>query len=85
MLSVVTPAFNEAINLPVLYGRLSAVLTGLEWEWILIDDHSSDETFPAICALHRDDPRVSGFRLARTPVRMPPSLADWIGPVERQP
>ena len=65
MLSVVTPAFNEAINLPLLYGRLSAVLAGLEWEWIIIDDHSSDETFAAISALHREDPCVRGFRLAR--------------------
>ncbi len=65
LLSVVTPAFNEAANLPVLHHRLTSALAGLEWEWIVVDDHSSDETFPVISALHRDDPRVRGFRLAR--------------------
>lgn len=67
MLSVITPAFNEALNLPALYERLRAVFAaeGLDWEWMIIDDHSSDATAEAIAALAQRDPRVRGLRFAR--------------------
>src|SRR5882724_11782128 len=65
LLSVVTPAFNEAANLTTLHRRLSAVLAGLDWEWIVIDDHSADDTFRVISKLAISDSRVRGFRLAR--------------------
>lgn len=66
-LSIVTPAFNEAANLPELHRRLVAALDGcnLSWEWIAVDDHSEDETFTVLTALARQDPRVRGVRLAR--------------------
>ena len=46
-LSIITPAFNEARNLPVLHNRLKEVLDGLDipWEWIVVDDHSQDGTW----------------------------------------
>lgn len=70
MISVVTPAFNEAENLPVLYARLEAVLGSLDsatgtWEWIIIDDRSTDGTFAVIEGIAAKDPRVRGMRLAR--------------------
>lgn len=67
LLSIVTPAFNEAENLPVLYERLSSVLAGLklEWEWVIVDDHSVDATFSVIGELAAKDPRVRGYRFAR--------------------
>lgn len=68
MLSIVTPAFNEADNLPVLYQRLTATMQSLaecEWEWVVVDDHSRDDTFAAVAALAARDPRVHGLRLAR--------------------
>ena len=67
MLSVFTPAFNEAENLPALYERLVQAMTalGMDWEWVIVDDHSRDETFATIEALARRDPRVRGIRLAR--------------------
>ena len=66
-LSVITPAWNEARNLPVLYERLRSVLDSgtLTWEWIVVDDHSRDETFAAVQQLALRDPRVRGVRLAR--------------------
>ena len=67
-ISVVTPAWKEAQNLPVLYERLCAVMEnqpGLDWEWIIVDDHSPDETFACIYALSQKDPRVRGVRLSR--------------------
>ncbi|MEQ1572682.1 MAG: glycosyltransferase family 2 protein [Vicinamibacterales bacterium] len=67
MLSILTPAFNEAGNLPVLYQRLVQAMaaTGLDWEWVIVDDHSRDETFAAVERLSLNDPRVRGIRLAR--------------------
>ena len=67
LLSVVTPAFNEAPNLPVLYGRLKKAmgLPGLNWEWIVVDDHSEDATYGAVEKIARKDKRVRVFRFAR--------------------
>lgn len=67
MLSVITPAFNEAPNLPALYARLTHTLAavGVEWEWLIVDDHSRDDTFSVITELAARDPRVRGIRLAR--------------------
>jgi glycosyltransferase involved in cell wall biosynthesis len=67
MISVVTPAYNEAENLSVLYERLRAVMDrlGAEWEWVVVDDHSRDDTFGVIDRLAARDPRVHGVRFAR--------------------
>ncbi len=67
MLSILTPAFNEAANLPTLYARLVETMgaIGGEWEWIIVDDHSRDQTFAVIEGLALRDARVRGFRLAR--------------------
>ena len=67
MLSIVTPAFNETANLDALYARLvrSMERIGEDWEWLIIDDHSRDETFSVIERLSLVDGRVRGIRLAR--------------------
>jgi polyisoprenyl-phosphate glycosyltransferase len=67
VISVLTPAFNEAGSLPALYDRLSRSLTtvGEEWEWVIADDHSEDATFTVIEQLSARDHRVRGIRLAR--------------------
>jgi dolichol-phosphate mannosyltransferase len=67
MISIVTPAFNEAGNLPAFYERLLAAMreVGGDWEWIVVDDHSRDDTFAVIEALALRDARVRGFRLSR--------------------
>jgi glycosyltransferase involved in cell wall biosynthesis len=67
MISILTPAFNEAANLPRLYERLVETMrrVGGDWEWVVVDDHSRDETFAVIEALALRDARVRGFRLAR--------------------
>lgn len=66
-LSIITPAFNEAGNLAAMYERLAAAAAGegLDWEWIVVDDHSSDATFEVARALAARDGRVRGLRLAR--------------------
>jgi polyisoprenyl-phosphate glycosyltransferase len=67
VLSVITPAFNEELNLPLFYEQIKATLdpAGLKWEWIVVDDHSTDDTFAAVQALAQADSRVRGLRLAR--------------------
>lgn len=63
--SLVTPAHNEASNLPLMYDRLVVALKGIDWEWVVVDDNSTDETFDVITALSKKNKRVKGVRLAR--------------------
>jgi dolichol-phosphate mannosyltransferase len=67
MLSIVTPAFNEAKNLEALHARLVRFFerAGGEWEWVIVDDHSRDDTFDVIQRLWLGDSRVRGLRLGR--------------------
>ena len=66
-ISVVIPLFNEALNLGELYGELTKSLeaTNRTYELILVDDGSSDETYPILRDLHRKDRRVSVVKLRR--------------------
>ena len=65
MISIVTPAFNEAANLKKLHARIVETMArlGVDWEWIVVDDHSRDETFAVL-------QRLSATRLPRS--RRPP-------------
>jgi polyisoprenyl-phosphate glycosyltransferase len=67
MISILTPAFNETVNLEALHARLTQTMAqlGEEWEWLIVDDHSRDDTFAVIQRLAVTDARVRGIRLAR--------------------
>lgn len=67
LLSIVTPAFNEETNLPLLYQRIQEALGPLDidWEWLVIDDHSRDNTFAVLQGIARAHPNVKAFRFAR--------------------
>jgi dolichol-phosphate mannosyltransferase len=45
MLSLILPTYNEKENLPQILRKLSAVLTGIRHEIIVVDDDSPDETW----------------------------------------
>ena len=67
VISIVTPAFNEAGSLPAFY---SALLHALDqspcyWEWIVVDDHSRDGTWQVLQELAAKEPRLKALRLAR--------------------
>ncbi len=65
--SVITPAYNEEKNLRLLYERLREVLENeeIEWEWIVVDDHSTDDTFGVISKLSKEDTRIKVLRFSR--------------------
>jgi len=67
LVSVITPAHNEAANLALLFSRLKKSLdaTGFDWEWILVDDASIDDTFPVFRKLAAEDQRLRGCRFSR--------------------
>lgn len=66
MISIVTPAYNEEKNLPPLAAELLPVLNGIgmEWEWLILDDHSSDNTFAVASKMAKDDSRIRCARMA---------------------
>lgn len=65
LISIVTPAFDEAQNIPLVYKRLVAALEAHDWEWVVVDDHSSDGTITVLSELACHDQRVRGVRLSR--------------------
>jgi glycosyltransferase involved in cell wall biosynthesis len=52
--SVVFPIHNEAENIPELVARLRATMDAYagpnDWEALMVDDHSSDDTLAVLCA-----------------------------------
>jgi glycosyltransferase involved in cell wall biosynthesis len=66
-LSVVVPVYNSATILPMLVARLNAVLEDMapEYEIVLVNDCSADESWNRIVALAAEDPRVRGLDLMR--------------------
>ena len=67
MISILTPAFNESVNLDALHARLTETMArlGEDWEWLIVDDHSRDDTFAVVQRLALIDSHVRGIRLAR--------------------
>jgi len=57
-LTVVVPTFKERANVPILFEKLKAVLSHIEWEVLYVDDHSPDGTADVIRSIARIDRRV---------------------------
>ena len=57
-LCLVIPVLNEEGNIARLVGRLDAVLRGIAWEAVFVDDNSTDGTRAAIAAIGARDPRI---------------------------
>ena len=67
LVSVVIPLFQEAAALPPFLGSVRHVLdqAAVSYELILVDDGSSDETWPVIAAESSASATVRGYRLSR--------------------
>lgn len=65
--SIVVPMFNEQASIEALYERLVAVMdsTGEPWEFVMVDDGSSDRTADLIKSYAEQDQRVRPVLLAR--------------------
>ena len=67
-ISIIFPTYNEQDNLTVLYQRLTSVaacLSEYTFEFIFVDDCSSDQTPANINKLRESDKRVHHLRFAR--------------------
>ena len=68
MISIVVPAYEEAVNLQLLHAKIRDAMQTvpeLRFELILVDDGSHDETWDVIQLLRDHDPRVKGVRFSR--------------------
>ncbi len=66
-LSIVVPVYNEEANLEPLVQEIKSVLepTGTDYEIIIVDDGSSDGSYPLLSRLYRKDPRLKILCLKR--------------------
>jgi len=67
MISIVIPIFNEQENLPELRRRLTAAMEGVQqdWEAILVDDGSRDDSPRIMGEICREDRRFKVVTLSR--------------------
>jgi dolichol-phosphate mannosyltransferase len=68
VLTVVVPVFNETDNVQPMHQALAdaaASEPGIDWEFLFVEDGSTDETFAKLFALSQLDARVKVVRLSR--------------------
>jgi glycosyltransferase involved in cell wall biosynthesis len=69
LVSVIIPAYNEAATLPIFYRRLTQALAPLQgranFEFLVVNNGSTDESLAILQDLHRSDPRVQVLTLSR--------------------
>jgi dolichol-phosphate mannosyltransferase len=65
MLSIIVPAYNEENNIGPLYEAVCGALGEIEWEMVIVDDHSSDGTPTVLAKFAESDRRVRALRLSR--------------------
>ncbi|HAD88146.1 MAG TPA: glycosyltransferase [Rhodospirillaceae bacterium] len=67
LISITAPALNEGENLAALCRRITAALTPIthNFEIVIADNASSDDTLPQLRRLSAEDPRVKYVRLSR--------------------
>lgn len=66
-LSIVVPAYEEQESLPVLCRKINEILDPIydDYEILIVDDGSRDETWNVVDRLHASDPRILGIKLTR--------------------
>jgi dolichol-phosphate mannosyltransferase len=67
LVPIIIPIFNEEDNLPILYQRLNKITENSKhnFEFIFVDDCSSDSSFPILKELSSKDSRVKIIQFSR--------------------
>ncbi|MEJ8847065.1 glycosyltransferase family 2 protein [Variovorax rhizosphaerae] len=69
LVSISIPVLNEAGNIRILYGRLTALADRMadrcDLEFVFTDNHSDDETWSLLSEIAAGDPRVRAIRFSR--------------------
>ncbi|MDR4508732.1 MAG: glycosyltransferase family 2 protein [Candidatus Brocadiaceae bacterium] len=67
MISIISPIYNEAENIVELCRRVASVLDSIqeEFEFILVENGSSDRSLEIIKTLRKKDPRIKYISLSR--------------------
>ena len=64
-LNVVVPAYNEALTLPELIRQLTHILSDFNYEIIIVNDGSSDNTLDVLKELHKQNNRIQYLSFSR--------------------
>lgn len=66
-ISIIVPLLNEAESLPELCSRIDEVLSGvgLDYELIMVDDGSTDDSWARIESLSKNNTHIHGIRFRR--------------------
>ncbi len=67
IISAVIPAYNESQGLKDAITKIAEILDACEknWEIVIVDDGSSDQTYQQIVQLSKAEPRIKGIALSR--------------------
>lgn len=65
--SVITPVYNESESLANFHERLMKIIHELDikYEWIIVDDHSSDSSYDYIADIAMKNECIRGIRLSK--------------------
>jgi dolichol-phosphate mannosyltransferase len=65
--TIIAPIYNEVENIPLLYAKVSEVMeqTGESWEFVMVDDGSSDGSTEKILDLQSKDEKVKSVIFSR--------------------
>lgn len=75
LVSIITPAYNCSKTILETFESIKKQSYS-NWEWIVIEDHSSDDTFVMLSKLAKENPRIT---LLRTPQNSGTAIARNIG------
>lgn len=67
-ITVLLPAYNEEASLPLLHDKMVKTASenpGYEWEFLIVDDGSTDATASIAAGFHESDSRFSYIALSR--------------------
>ncbi|CAD6882199.1 Glycosyltransferase [Methylomonas albis] len=67
VLSVVVPAYNESVGIEKALTEIISILFSckVDWEIIVVDDGSKDDTYQKVCRLAQFEPRIKAISLSR--------------------